>query len=485
MRFWIYVLFGLIYLFILFLGKFYGSETIFLIKSLYLTLYLITEIIEARMEDRKNWMLNPAVLASVMTFILGYGITNLIFFIPDSISRNDAFLNLGDDPLNLLNIAMDSVIFGAVSMWVGYRSNLGIFLFRMMTTSLVNIKKYFKNTFTVNINLIYSFVAISILVRFYAIIIGVYGYAQSPEEISEAAGISQYIYLLGLLAQYSLLVISLVYFSAEEQNKFKKFLIALIIIEVFFGLISGMKSLVVMPFIIPLVAFFVLKRKIKKYYLGLAVIAIVVAYIIIEPFRILRNMDPNFKSTPKYILQTLYDAYILNKQIGLIQETDTEFFLFAFLSRNNYIMDAAKAIDYKDRVGLKEDDPDFSNRLLSIPMQAVIPRFIWSDKPLENIGLWFTQKVYGKEYYSSTAMSPFGFLYFAGGNFLIIIFFFIFGIMQNALFRFIALGSGGIIIFLGLLSSVVLIDSSVNTIFVTWFRFYPMFIILQYITFKK
>src|SRR3990167_3559459 len=133
MRFWIYVLFGLLYLFILFLGRFYSSETIFLIKSLFLTLYIVTEILAVRMEDRKNWIINPVVLASLLTFLLGYGITNLIFFIPNSQPSDDLLFNLGDNSFDLLNTAMDSVILGVVSMWIGYRSNLGIFLFRIMT----------------------------------------------------------------------------------------------------------------------------------------------------------------------------------------------------------------------------------------------------------------------------------------------------------------------------------------------------------------
>jgi len=484
MSFVIYVGFGLLYLFILILGRLLNSETTFLAKSLLLTFYLITEIIAIRMEDRKNWIVSPVVLASVMTFILGYGITNLIFFIPNSPPRDNLFLNLGNNAFNLLNTSMDSVILGAVSMWVGYRTNLGITLFRLLTTGVINLKKLFRVTFDFKHALLYTFIVLSVLVRFYAILIGVYGYAQSPEEISEAVKYSQYFYLLGLLAQYSLLIISLAYFSSEEQKN-KKLFIALISVEVFFGFISGMKSLVVIPFVIPFVAYLVLKKRIKKSFLVLAIAAIVTAYIIIEPFRILRNMDPNFQSSPKYILQTMYDAYYLNEEVGLIKETDTEFFLFAFFGRNNYIIDAAKAIDYEDKVGLNRNDPDFSNRLFSIPLQAVLPRFIWVDKPLENIGLWFTQKVYGRNYYSSTAMSPFGFLYFAGGNFLIIVIFFIFGVMQNALFRFIELGSGGLIIFIGLLSSVVLIDSAVNTIFVEWIRLFPMLILLQYITFKK
>jgi len=485
MRFLMYVFFGLLYLLILFLDRFYSSETIFLFKSLFLTLYIVTEILAVRMEDRKNWMIKPVVLASVFTFLIGYGITNLRFIIPDSEARNNLFFTFGNDPFNLLSKTMDYIVLGLVSMWIGYRSNLGFFLFKFLTTSVVNLKKYFKNSFDFNIKLIYTFIILSIGVRFYAIFIGVYGYAQDPEQVIESAGISQYLNLLGLLAQYSLLVLSLAYYSEGQNKSYLKVIVLLIIVEVIFGIMSGMKSLVVMPFVIPMVAFFILKRKIKKSLLALSVAAIVIAYIIIEPFRILRFMDPNFQSSPKYIIQTLYDAYILNKQVGLGEAKDTEFFLFAFLSRNNYMIEAAMAIDYENNVGLNEHDPDFLSRLYFAPLHAVVPRFIWAGKPFENTGIWFTHRVLGFDFDSSTGFTPFGFLYFAGGMPLIVLFFFIFGIMQNALFRFLELGSGGMIIFLGLLSTVVLIDTSVNGIFVAWIRYYPLLILIQYFTFKK
>jgi len=245
-----------------------------------------------------------------------------------------------------------------------------------------------------------------------------------------------------------------------------------------------MKSLVVIPFVIPLVAFLIIKRRVNKSLLALSVAAIVIAYIIIEPYRMYSLFDPNFKSSPKYILQSLYDAYILNKQVGLVQETDSEFFLLAFFGRTNNLVEAAKAIDYNNKVGLDKTDPDFRNNLLLVPFHAIIPRFIWKDKPLQDIGLWFTRKVWGYDFFSSTSVTPFGFLYFAGGNAFVIIFFLMFGIMQNALIRFVDLGSGGIIVFIGLLSTVVLFDHAVNSIFISWIRLYPILILLQYFVFK-
>lgn len=485
MSFWAYILFGTVYLIITYAGKTFDGETLLLIKSLYLTVYLLIEILILRYQDHKNWMISPVVLASVITFILGYGITNLIYFVPNSETRDKIIFRLGDSSFTLVNTAMDAVFIGAVFMWIGYRSNLGIFLFRFMTTTFFNVKKYFRTSFNYNKKLIFSLIIISASVRIYAMTLGVYGYANTPEQIAKAADISQYLNYLGLASRFALLVVSFAYFSSPKQSRTDFYiLVTLVAVEVFFGLMSGMKTLVIIPFVIPFLTYFILKRHIKKSLLIFAVASVILAYIIIEPFRMLSIIDPNFKSSPKYILQTLYNAYILNKQIGIIEETDTEFFLFAVLGRANYLVEAAMAMDYKDRVGLSENDPDFANRLFFAPLHAVTPRFLWKDKPMENVGLWFTRQVWGLNFYTSTAVTPFGFLYLAGGYTLIIIFFFIFGIMQNTLLRFIDFKAGGIVIFLALLPSLVLIDHVVNSIFISWIRFYPAIILLQYIVLK-
>ena len=46
----------------------------------------------------------------------------------------------------------------------------------------------------------------------------------------------------------------------------------------------------------------------------------------------------------------------------------------------------ARAIDFADHYELGDKDPDFLERLYTVPLQAFIPRFLWSGKPLENIG---------------------------------------------------------------------------------------------------
>jgi hypothetical protein len=50
---------------------------------------------------------------------------------------------------------------------------------------------------------------------------------------------------------------------------------------------------------------------------------------------------------------------------------------------------------------------------------------------LANLGLWYNQVVMEKDNFSSTAMGPFAYLYFAGGPLAVFLGFFCVGIVQR------------------------------------------------------
>lgn len=485
MRLLHYVLFGIIFLWLLVFESWLSPFFVFIFKSFFLITYLSFESYHQRRKEPERWMLNPAILASVFTFILSFGITNLLFLIPDSYFSISLYNKMGEHPFELLSKAMTSIILGSIAMWFGYKSKAGTRFYNFITKKMINLSRYVKSEFKLNYFFIFTFIIVSILARLHSISLGIYGYAQSPEELEEATGIAQTLYYLGLLGTFSFVLISLSYFSNKSSFKLKILFITMLSIELFFGIISGMKSAAVMPVFIPFVCYLIINNKINKSLMIATLVMLFIAYAIIEPFRILRNIDRGFKSDPVYIIETMFEAYEINKQIKLSNQSDDNPFIYSVLGRTSYIMDAAKAIEHKDERGLTNMDPDFKFRLYTFPLQAFVPRAIWQNKPKEDIGLWFTQEVWGYSYYSSTAMSPIGFLYFAGGNFFIVVVFFIIGILQRTLVNFLKLGAGGAIIFLGLLGSVVLIDSTVNTIFVNWIRNLPILIFLQYIFLKR
>ena len=82
-------------------------------------------------------------------------------------------------------------------------------------------------------------------------------------------------------------------------------------------------------------------------------------------------------------------------------------------------------------------------------------------------------------------MTPLGFLYFAGGNILLFMFFVVFGILQKFLANFMYKDAGSLIIFLALLLTLAQLDSVVNGIFVSLLRTLPFLIFYQALILKK
>ena len=455
----------------------------FIAKNIFLFFFLFYNIKRYRKSTPQNWLLNPAVLASIMTFFLGFCLTNFVYFIPGSEDEKQMYRLLGSEPLIYFNKGMNAIIMAAIAMWIGYNSKLGIKLYHLILRFPINFKQYFRSSFVPDLKIIYLFFALAIAARLYAIYLGIYGFSQSPEKVSASIGISYILLSITDLTSLLLLVVSFVYFRNPKNFNYKFTFIIILIIEIGFGMLSGMKSAVVMPIILSFITYYLVNNKIHKGFIITAFGLIIIAYIIIEPFRQIRMRDASFQSTPGYIANTMVDAYFLNKSRKVVYGTDD--ILTSILSRNAYLLPASKSIQFEDERGLGPADPDFLEKIYTLPLQAFIPRLFWADKPVEDFARWYSVNVWGGTATTSVAMTPIGFLYFAGGLVFIILGFFLIGILQKTLWQFYLAGGGQLLIFLAMLNTVVLIDSSFNGMIVYWLRYIPIFILLQSFILKR
>jgi len=455
----------------------------FIIKNIYLILFLTFNVITYKKRFPHRWLLNPVVLASILTFLLGYSLSSFTYFIPDSEDQKQMYQLLGYDSLYFFNKTLDLIILAAFTMWIGYYSQFGIKLYNLILRFPINFRKYFRLTTSPNLFMIYVIIIISIIARLYAIELGIYGFSQTPEKLSASIGIANTLLAIGEIITLCLLIVSYAYFKERHRFEYKITFYIILVSQIFFGILSGMKSAVVIPFLLAFTTYYLVNNKINKTFIVATFLFIIIAYIIIEPFRIIKSRDINFQSTPTNIALTMIDAYNINQQRRMVTETENIF--TSVISRNAYLLNAAKAIQYQDTYGLGILDPDFAEKLYTIPLQTFIPRLFWADKPIEDFGKWFSVRVWGSTASSAVAITPFGFLYFAGGWVFIAIGFFIFGIMQRTLWQFYLAGGGQLLIFLAFLSTVVMVDSSVNGTIVYWLRYFPVFIFLQTLIFKK
>ncbi|MBX9867486.1 MAG: hypothetical protein K2Y14_11275 [Burkholderiales bacterium] len=463
----------------------------FLLLTLLLLVYLGCELFRLYSADSRRFFINPAFLCSVMTLGLFYGITNSLYYLPDSIN----IASVGVKPLfvteSMVKLEFMAII-AAAGMWIGYWSKTSQKIIDSNYAQRM-IKNYFTNDAELKDGAIVFLVGVGLLSRLVQLYIGIYGYSGSYVNFIGAAAYSQYFMLGGYLGKIALIVIALQYYAKTPSLKTRSWFYFILFIELFFGgFLTGFKKLVLAPFIIILLSQYSRTGRASIIWFLFIVISINVAYPVIERFRAIRNsMETNFPSTSLIdITQIMF--FPTEEQISKAsydeQEDDAPVYL-RVMARTSMVGIGSLGVDFYDQHdSMPEGSPEVLTEVFLSPLYSWIPRFIWSGKTLQNIGLWYTQVVMGLKYsFSSTAMGMITYLYI-GGGYLVVLFGFIFiGIMQRIAFGITQpwkTCAGSLVA----MSTVVMISSiaelNMDALIVLLVRMMPIVIFLQSIIYK-
>lgn len=449
----------------------------------YTSLLLAYLCVEARnlwVREPNLFWINPVVLASIFTFALAFGVTNVLYFFP-----GDLVALVGLEPIATpwMNQLMLLVVLGACAMWVGYSSGVGRIIGRMLQRSHL-LRKCMKVSGRINNPVIYAFLAISLTARLWAIELGVYGYSSTYDDLIAGAAYREYLSMAESLGKLALLGVAILCFGRSRSALVDRQLLWFVLgYEVFFGFVSGFKSAVVMPFIIVGFVYYSQRGRFPRWLIPAVVVSVMAAFAVIEPFRAARNLDAGFVDTSLgSIVTTITTATGVATDDGGERPSTA----LSFLARTNLTYVASLGIEYAANNELPAGSPEFLGNIILAPAHAVIPRLFWDSKPLQNIGLWYTQEVMGLGHFSSTGMSPFTYLNFSGGPLAVILGFLIVGILQRGLFDGLRhFGSGGLIVLFGLLGTLANIDSAFNSFFVGIIRLLPILVVAQYLLLRR
>ena len=448
-----------------------GASTILLLG------YLYAEARNLWARESSLFWINPVVLASIITFVMAFGVTNLLYFFPEDVLT---LLRLEPNATPWMNQIMLLVILGAISMWVGYSSTMGLNMGMMLQRSRV-LRKWISPSLRINKPVLYACLSISIGAKLWAIKLGVYGYSSSYDLMIEAASYTQYFAVADSLGKLALVVVAMQCFSSPSSALVDRQLLWLLLgYEVAFGFLSGMKSAVVIPFVIVGIVYYSQRNRFPRWFIPAVVFGLMAAYAVITPFRAARNQDAGFDGKS---LGSIVSTISSSSNPNEMDDGDSASTTLSILTRINQTYIASLGVEYAaNHEELPVGSPEFLNNIILAPAHALIPRFLWDSKPLETNGLWYTNEVLGLDFVSSTAMSPFTYLNFAGGPFAIILGFLAVGILQRGLFDGLQhFGAGGLIVFLGLLGGLVGIDNSFNNFFISLIRYIPMLVVAQYL----
>ena len=458
-----------------------SSRVVFAALTLLVLVYLGLEIRRLRLVYPDRWLLNPVVLCSFATFLLGYGVTNVLFWRP---TEELELVGLVPAVTPAMVTLMWLVLVGAVAMWLGYWSQ---FAARLTDQAAVHRFKwrFLPRSDTLRSWALPGLFAVSLMARLTQIQLGVYGYSSTYEQLINLGSVTQYLAMGSGLGKLALVVAALQFFRRKFSPAAMGWFYRLLVVEVLFGFLSGFKSAVVMPFVIAAFCQYLQTGRFSKNWIILVLVGVFAAYAVIEPFRAARNEDASFRGNS---LGSIVSTIIGASGTSVGDKTEQVGTLLSVASRSNLSYIASFGIEFADsHSSLPAGSPDFLGDLFLAPLHAWIPRLIWHTKPLGNLGLWYNQEVMGMSHFSSTAMGPFAYLYFAGGFVAVFLGFFFIGVVQRSLFFLLqpAISVAGATVFLAMLGTIVSIDSSFNSIIITLCRDLPLLLILQFLLFRR
>jgi len=439
--------------------------------------YLYVEIRNLWTRETQLFWINPVVLASIFTFALAFGFSNILFLMSE-----ETLALMGQKPTTpWMNQLMLLVVLGACSMWLGYSSGVGRNMGLMLQQSSV-LRKWMSLSFRVNRRALFACIAISLMARLLTIKLGLYGYSSTYDQLIAGAAYREYLTVAESLGKLALVGVAMKCFSSPRSAISDRLLLGLVLgYEVAFGFISGFKGLVVIPFIIVGIVYYSQRNRLPLWLIPAVVVGIIAAYAVIEPFRAASRGDAGFDGTsPVSIVSTMISA-------SASDAGGRPSMWLRILSRINLTYIASLGIEYAANNELPAGSPEFLDDILLAPAHAFIPRLLWGSKSLHNSGLWYANQVMGVDGDSgSFAMSSFTYLNFAGGPLAVILGFLLVGILQRGLFDGLRhFGGGGLIVLFGLLNTLVNIDNAFNFFIVSIIRYLPILVVAQYVLIQR
>lgn len=442
--------------------------------------YAAAQVWLVRRRHGELWAVNPAVQSALFLHLLPTGAAVALPFLPEELQTGIGFDPFSDqwavryEWLNLL---------GVVALWTGYWSGIAHWMARGIASSSL-LHRVMRPSLSLNLWVCFALVLVSSGFRLLTIRLGLYGYSASPERRELAEAYSQYLAMAGDLGKVALVAVSLATF---ERRLGKWPMLALLGVETAFGVLSGFKSAVVLPTLIVGLCAFSIRGRLPLLLVPGVLGGIFVAYALIQPFREARFREFDFDETS---VSSIVDTFVASRDSVYAQpDADrpvvrTTASLFVRVSD---VAAAANGIEFAERWEvLPEGSPAFLKDIVLSPLYAVVPRLLWEEKPVNDVGLWYTQVVMGEPTTSSTAMYPVTYLNFAGGLVAVVLGFYVVGVLQSALFRGLC-AHGGAAVFLAvcLIGTLGHVDSVYYSFFISLIRNLPLLFALQWILFRS
>lgn len=299
------------------------------------------------------------------------------------------------------------IIFAFFALDIGYFIN---------TKFSINKKENF--VFNINYkNLIFILLIITTMIESYLLFAGYKGYASSIEHTS---GIISLIKSIQIALNPLAIILSayILFIEKNQQLKYKIIYSVSIYLQIFIGLLSGMKEEAIIPIVYTLIVYLIGKNKIKKVYIYLFIFSLLILYPLNNSYRNIIN-NPFYDklgNTSKFFLAL---NQIINKPLQETFSTSSS----SFGDRTSMY----KYLQYSINIEPSWNYYNSMERYIYLPLVWIVPRTIWENKPRSDIGAELYFKLTGRVTNSITPTNI-GWAYLEGGVLFVVIIFILLGI---------------------------------------------------------
>lgn len=463
----------------------------FMALNLILFHYLIYEFLNFYKKGEKLILIQPYFLVIVFFFILMHLMPNLRLFFVDPMEVLPArMIFWSDDSYKPLIKAMYLLNLSAVAIFLGYKNKSFQFIGEKIRLKFNAIST---SSFRPLLNLsnlqIFLIIGLGIISTALQISWGIFGYGVSDEILAQYASYAQWFSYIDK-AQL-LLVIILAYFIYGHQSSKLSLKIIFFLLLTFLsakGFFFASKGMAITPIFSALLGAYLATGKVLSRFILLSFVVLIFAFVIIEPYRALKNVYPDAGFLEAITLLQEVPAELERESV----EDDITFLNrlgeigIWFMGRNDNFSFSANAIEFKDRYGIPDNNnPDFLGSIIYAPVLAYVPRFIWKSKPRDQIGAWYEDSIMQSPNYSASAFGAIGYSYYAGGVVGVFLIFFFFGLMQRLVAEvFLKMNSlPGFCAYFALILPITFIFSEVGGVITGFLRSVPIIILGVYLLF--
>ena len=472
--------------------------TQFTLLNLILFFYLAYEALGLYNKNSFRPILHPYFL-TIVAFYIGMNLVpNIRLILGDPAEFLDIhFIFWDDNPYKALNKAMILTILSAFALFLGYKSKLsqsiGILLHIRVKKFLTFSSKKEVTERKSNLFIIFLLILLGLVSLVTQIKFGVWGYGTSEEVFEKYSAYAQW---FSYVDRAQLLCVMILAYSTHsiKRNSSKTtttLFYLLLVFLCFQGFLFGSKGNVIYPIIVAGIAAYLATGRIIYKYIYLTIVLLAIAFVTIEPYRIVKAIYPDATFTESvdllWSVPDLIQEETVEEDVTLIERVeDLSFWFFGRLDQFSF---GANAIEYKDRYGIPynpdNNNPDFLGSIIYSPVLAFVPRLIWKDKPRDQIGTWYNNSITNTTYYSATDFGAVAYLYYAGGWIAIFLVFSFFGIMQRIIFEifFKLKNIQGMLTYFALVLPIIFIESAIGGVITGFFRAIPMVLIVIFLIF--